>query len=99
MPKNILLEFYYGNINPNEMQFKRDSDYGKTAKKLCAAEDKLKEHLDDECKKLLEELIKEQVNLSSMTAEEKFIYGFKTGARFALAIMDDESGDFKPIAD
>ncbi|AOV98922.1 hypothetical protein DCWBC2_0249 [Dehalococcoides mccartyi] len=39
------------------------------------------------------------MTLDSITAEENYIDGFKTGARFVLAIMDDLHGDTRPVTE
>ena len=39
MPNNILKDFFYGNINPNEKQFDRNSEYGKAAAVVPAHEE------------------------------------------------------------
>lgn len=46
MPNNILKDFFYGNINPNEKQFDRNSEYGKAAAGLADEEEKLRSMLD-----------------------------------------------------
>ena len=48
MPNNILKDFFYGNINPNEKQFDRNSEYGKAAAGLADEEEKLRSMLDQE---------------------------------------------------
>lgn len=97
MNNKLLKEFYYGNINPNEKQFIRGSHYEKTAKKLCGFEKELIDKLDSDCKPLLDGLIKEQMELNGLTAEENFIYGFKLGIRMAMEVLCDESDNVKPI--
>ena len=39
MPNNILKDFFYGNINPNEKQFDCNSEYGKAAAGLADEEE------------------------------------------------------------
>ena len=39
MPNNILKDFFYGNINPNEKQFDCNSEYGKAAAVVPAHEE------------------------------------------------------------
>lgn len=97
MNNKLLTEFYYGNINPNEKQFIRGSDYEKTAKRLCKFEEQLVSRLDSESKTLFESLVKEQMELNGLTAEENFIYGFKLGMRMAMEVLCDESDNVKPI--
>ena len=91
MPNNILKDFFYGNINPNEKQFDRNSEYGKAAAGLADEEEKLRSMLDQEAATSA---------IVGMTAEEYFIDGLRTGFRLALAILDEEeNGLLKPISD
>ena len=42
MTNSILSDFFNGNIVPNEKQFNRDSEFGKTAAELVKEEEKLR---------------------------------------------------------
>lgn len=99
MNKDTLREFYYGNINPSAMKINHGSTYEKTARGVCILEDKLRAVLDDESKALLDNLMKEQMNLDGLTAEENFIYGFRLGARFALEMMNEDSDGISLITE
>ena len=90
MPNNILKDFFYGNINPNEKQFDRNSEYGKAAAGLADEEEKLRSMLDQEAATVLDKMICLQAAIAGMTAEEYFIDGLRTGFRLALAILDEE---------
>ena len=99
MPNNILKDFFYGNINPNEKQFDRNSEYGKAAAGLADEEEKLRSMLDQEAATVLDKMICLQAAIAGMTAEEYFIDGLRTGFRLALAILDEEENGFrKPIS-
>ena len=91
MPNNILKDFFYGNINPNEKQFDRNSEYGKAAAGLADEEEKLRSMLDQEAATVLDRMICLQAAIAGMTAEEYFIDGLRTGFRLALAILDEEA--------
>ena len=100
MPNNILKDFFYGNINPNEKQFDRNSEYGEAAAGLADKEEKLRSMLDHETSEILDKMICLQASITGMTAEEFFIDGLRTGFRLALAILDDgESNFFKPVSE
>ncbi len=97
---NILKDFFYGNINPNEKQFDRNSEYGKAAAGLADEEEKLRSMLNQEAATVLDKMICLQAAIAGMTAEEYFIDGLRTGFRLALAILDEEeNGLLKPISD
>lgn len=56
----MLEELYYGNINPNEKQFLRGTDYAKALQTISNSEDKLSELLEGKEKKLLLDLVNAQ---------------------------------------
>ena len=87
MPNNILKDFFYGNINPNEKQFDRNSEFGRAADELAKEEEKLRTMLDDNTLALLDRMIQLQGTVTGMTAEGYFIDGFQTGFRIALAVL------------
>ena len=89
MKIDILSELFYGNIVPNEKSFRDNSEYKKTAKRLADTEEKLNALLSEEEKKLLEKLISAQIAITSITAEEYFKDGFKTGFKIVLAALED----------
>ena len=100
MPNNILKDFFYGNINPNEKQFDRNSEYGKAAAGIADEEEKLRSMLEKKGATVLNKRICRQAAIGGMTAEEYVIEGLRTGFRLALAIFDDGENDLlKPISD
>ena len=38
---NFIEELYYGNINPNEKRYDKDTHYAKTMRKFCDSENEL----------------------------------------------------------
>ena len=94
MTNKILSDFFYGNINPNEKQFDRDSEYGKTADKLLKIENDLKAMLDEDALKLYEKQVRLDGEITGMTAEAYFIDGFRTGFRMAVAVLYDGEKTF-----
>ncbi len=99
MRNDVLSELFYGNINPGDKQFRRNSEFGKTADMVGRAEERLRELLDGEGKSVLEKLMSGQMALDAITAREHFIDGFRLGARIALATMNDSSENLLPITD
>ena len=100
MTNDILKDFFYGNINPNEKQFDRNSEYGKAASGLVDEEEKLRSMLDHETSAILDKMICLQASITGMTAEVYFIDGLRTGFRLALAILDEgKNGSLTPITD
>lgn len=95
---NILEELYFGNINPNEKKFERSSGYAKFCKIMTDNEHKLTEFLAalpnaENEQHLLTQMINAQSEVSGYSETERFIEGFRLGARFMLDmfVMPDNS--------
>lgn len=95
--RKMLEELFYGNINPNEKQFIRNTAFDKAMQTLCDNEDKLTDLLDGKEKKLFMDLVNAQGIINGTTSVESFINGFRLGARIALEIMSDEDGCLRDI--
>ena len=93
MANNILTDFFYGNIKPNEKSFSRSSEYGNAADKLAGIESKLRGQLDESSMELLEQLASIQGTINGLTAEGYYIDGFRTGFQLAIALLDDGRGE------
>ena len=91
----ILEELYIGNVRPGERSFKRNSQYCRALSASADAADKLIAALSDEQKKLFEEYMDAQREVSVLTDAETFIYGFRTGAKIILDVLTD--GEMKEI--
>ncbi len=80
--KSFIEEFYYGNIEPQELS----SEYGSTLKKklnsLVKNEDEFKEKLTEEEKKLFQNYTNSYNEFLSMSVADSFISGFRLGAKF-----------------
>ena len=94
---DILKDFYYGNLVPNEKCFVRNSQFGCAAKNASDAEELLRSMLNEEGITAFDKLLSAQMAMNAITAEELYIDGFKTGAKIAMAVFDDEQGDIKSV--
>lgn len=86
---NVLEELYHGNIRPNEKQFDRTSQYAKFCEILTENERRLTTFLKalpnaEEEQDLLSQMINAQAEVSGYSETERFIEGFRLGARFTL---------------
>lgn len=97
MKNDILSDLYFGNITPTNRQIVHGSEVDKAAAELSDAENKLHNMLDSQALAQLERLIKAQLTLNAIIAKESYIDGFKTGARFMLAVFDDISTEFESL--
>ena len=81
---NMLEEFYYGNINPQEKFFKRETEYAKFVRIVSDNEEKLTAYLTGEEQHLFSQLMNAQSEILDVEARERFIEGWKLGAKFML---------------
>lgn len=81
---NILEEFYYGNFNPQEKFYKRESEYATFVKIVFDNEEKLTAYLGGEEQHLFFQLMNAQSEILDIESRERFIEGWKLGAKFML---------------
>ncbi len=87
----ILEEFWYGNINPAERPFQRQRRFDKAFRLLTKNEEQLQESLNEEEKELLEKYKACYDEMIQITECQTFIKGFKLGARFVMACIENDS--------
>ena len=73
------------------------SDYRKAQVKLFDLVEELHEKLNDEEKKMLDEIMMAWGNLNTIESEEYFTDGFRLGAKIILEIFEKDDGQLKPI--
>lgn len=95
MDYSILEEMYYGNVNPNTQYFSKQSEFGRAMKVLSDRETELTALLNENEKEVLQRFANAQLELNSLTAKAKFLYGFKLGAQIMLEALEgiDENDD------
>lgn len=91
--RNMIEEFYFGNIVPNEPGTPQPAKQQKAMGETAEAEEFLNARLEGECLAALKRLVKAQMEVNSISALDNYVRGFKNGARFMLAILDEESGN------
>ena len=91
----ILEDLYLGDIRPNERFFKRNSQYAKALDEVVKVGDALTASLNEEEKKLFEDFMDAQREVTVLTDCETFCYAFKLGAKIMLDILTD--GQMKEI--
>ncbi|HCA30931.1 MAG TPA: hypothetical protein DEP23_15935 [Ruminococcaceae bacterium] len=95
--EKILSELYHGNINPVAKSVVQGSAYQKAMYQISSLEEKMMAQLDAEQRKLLQDFVSAQGELNYISGEERFIDGFRMGARMMLEIFEKDDGQFKPI--
>ena len=91
----ILEDLYLGDIRPNEPFFKRNSQYAKALDEVVKVGDTLTASLNEEEKKLFEDYMDAQREVTVLTDCETFCYAFKLGAKIMLDVLTD--GEIKEI--
>ena len=91
----ILEDLYLGDIRPNERFFKRNSQYAKALDEVVKVGDALTASLNEEEKKLFEDYMDAQREVTVLTDCETFCYAFKLGAKIMLDVLTD--GQMKEI--
>ncbi len=95
--RRMLEELYYGNINPNEQIFIKDSQYGKAMKIISGNEEKLTGLLEGKGLDLFLDFVNAQSEVNGITAVENFINGFRIGALMMLDILSEQDGCLRDI--
>jgi hypothetical protein len=88
-----LKALYYGNLALFDHPIPSGSPIRKLSAHLTQCETKLKERLDGEEKALLEDILKTQQDMDSVTAEENFILGFRLGVQLMAECLTGEGDD------
>lgn len=85
----ILEDLYLGDIRPNERGFKRNSQYAKALDEAVKVGDELTALLNERAKKLFEDFMDAQREVTVLTDCETFCYAFKLGAKIMLDVLTD----------
>ncbi|MCL2695901.1 MAG: hypothetical protein FWE69_06205 [Clostridiales bacterium] len=87
---NILEDLYFGNINPNENTWTRDSEYLQFGKVSVEAERALADRLEGETKKQFDRFVDATGHMHAIEASLRFAEGFRLGAKIMLAVLAEE---------
>ena len=85
--KSILEEFANGNISPDIGTFKKNSPYSHALRSVVDYQDKLLSKLDDESKEIFDKLIYAQLEATSISNNDKFIYGYRLGVLMTMEVF------------
>ena len=80
---------YLGDIRPNERFFKRNSQYAKALDEVVKVGDALTASLNEKEKKLFEDYMDAQREVTVLTDCETSCYAFKLGAKIMLDVLTD----------
>ena len=93
----MLEELYFGNIDPNTQTFDSHSNFGKAMQVMSDTEDELLKLLEGKENQLFRDFVKAQSEINGITGVEKFIKGFKLGARIGLEIVSEDDSCLKDL--
>ena len=91
----ILEDLYFGDVQPSERSFKRNSQYAKALDDLVKAGDALTDTLTEKQKEMFEDYITAQREVNVLTDCETFIYAFRLSAKIIIDVLMD--GTMKEI--
>ena len=91
----ILEDLYLGDIRASERFFKRNSQYAKALDKVVKVGDALTASLNNDEKKLFEDFMDAQREVTVLTDCETFCFAFKLGAKIMMDVLID--GPMKEI--
>ena len=79
---NIIEDFYYGNIEPQEVNSESTPKLKKKLSSLAEKEEQLAARLTGEDKELFQNYVSAYIEFSTTSNADSFISGFRLGARF-----------------
>lgn len=79
---NIIEDFYYGNIEPQELNSEIKPRLKKKLSQLAKKEEQLTARLNGEEKELFLNYVSAYTEFSTISNSDSFISGFRLGARF-----------------
>ncbi len=85
----ILEEFWYGNIEPSELDCPPSKEYKELLQMICRNEEKLQATLTDEQKELFSRYVDCVREFQAMSDCLLFQSSFRLGARMMLEVMDE----------
>ena len=88
--RRILEDLYHGNRTASGQMFRRGIKYARALAWVTETEDTLGRKLAPEDHPLLAEYAMASAGLTSVSLEEAYIEGFRTGARIMLAVLQED---------
>ena len=88
--RRILEDLYHGNLTISGQAFRRGTKYARALARVTETEDNLGRKLAPEDHTLLAEYAMASARLTSVSLEEAYIEGFRTGARIMLAVLQED---------
>ncbi len=97
---NFIEELYYGNIQPNQKLYKRNSQYAKDTERFCRCEDKLHELLEGKELDIFNNLVNTHDEITAAVSLDNFKLGFRLGVQMICdSLIFDKDQIFEDIFD
>ncbi len=97
---NFIEELYYGNIQPNQKMYNKNSQYAKALKQFCTCENKLNELLECKEKKIFIDLVNAHDEITAAGNIENFKLGFRLGVQMICdSLVFNENKIFRDITE
>lgn len=93
--KSFITELYYGNIDPQTREFRKDSYLKKQMGILADCEEALTQHLTGDDKKTFLSYANASAVVLGESELDAFIVGFRLGARFSYDTFVSEEAPYK----
>ncbi len=97
--EKILQELYRGKLTPAERSVAPDSEFQKHQHRLVELEKEIEAMLGEREKKRFHAYLTAQNNLLYSIGEERFVNGFRMGAKFILEIFEKDDGQLQSLTD
>ncbi len=97
MEEKIIQALYHGNLDPSTKAVTHGSEYEKHQQNIRDAVTALEKNLAPTEREALESVMSSWMRLDSIGGEERFVEGFKLGARLMLEIFENNDGQLKPL--
>ena len=88
--RRILEDLYHGNLTVSRQTFRRGTKYARALARVAETEETLSQKLAPEDHPLLAEYAMASAGLTSVSIEEAYIEGLRTGARIMLAVLEED---------
>ena len=95
--EKMLRELYRWNLTPAEKSVVPGSEFQKQQQRLVELEKEIEAMLSEQEKGRFHACLTVQNSLQYTSSEERFIDGFRMGARFILEIFEKDDEQLKPI--
>ena len=99
MDNRTLKDFFHGGLSPADRQMVHGSEAARLTEELAGTEGILRQALSPDLAAVLKRLTTAQTALNGLTAEEYYIDGFRTGARFMMEILGDTHENLEPVTE